>query len=239
MRTALLGLLYVFGAAAVRAPEWQERKGFDTKGYPTQMAKAARLAEMRCTKCHTLRRVLRARHKGDAWTDLVDRMMEKEKSGISKRDASTIAAFLAWRSTMGTKARAGRGVRAVTAGDRVYPSPRFAVLASAALPPSRPLPAKLDLDRYAIIVRDVRRATRADGARLTMVSGRIGKRSFDIALGSARGGSPVKTTFSVRAWSIASRRFRLVLAVYAVRQPARNKDRPHPVLALLVERVPK
>jgi len=71
--------------------------GFDNM--PEDVREACDLARVRCTRCHTIERPLRARVKDPShWQRYVRRMRLQPDSGISARDEPTLVRCLVFRS---------------------------------------------------------------------------------------------------------------------------------------------
>ncbi len=79
---------------------------FDLAGIPSEIAAHEGLVVARCSTCHTMSRVVKARHVGGEWADVVEDMRLREKSGISVPESEKITAFLAAWSRRGEAARA-------------------------------------------------------------------------------------------------------------------------------------
>jgi ferredoxin-NADP reductase len=72
------------------------------------MNQASDLMQKRCSKCHTLDRVVGARKDAQGWLTTVNRMREMPSAAISQADAQAILSYLAYQSQMqssGTNAR--------------------------------------------------------------------------------------------------------------------------------------
>jgi 2Fe-2S type ferredoxin len=79
-----------------------EQVSLDQIGQPpvtVDVAAAAALMQQKCSKCHTLERVVGAQKDAKGWADTIGRMKGRPESGISDADARTIAAYLTARST--------------------------------------------------------------------------------------------------------------------------------------------
>ena len=79
-----------------------EQVSLDQIGQPPvklDVAAAAALMQQKCSKCHTLERVVSAEKDAKGWADTIARMEARPDSGISDSDARTIAAYLTSRST--------------------------------------------------------------------------------------------------------------------------------------------
>jgi hypothetical protein len=75
-------------------------------GEPREIQDACGRAELRCSSCHTLDRILSSHHRGRAdWEDLVTQMRLKPGSGISVTEADAIVTCLTYVDT--TRPRAG------------------------------------------------------------------------------------------------------------------------------------
>jgi hypothetical protein len=233
--------LATLAAALLLGP--QDAATFDTKGYPAGMVEAARLTERRCTKCHSLTRVLDAPLAAADWTDVVDDMAKKEKSGISAREAATIAGFLAFRSNRGAGGAASRGSSkdapasrpAVFGGSAAYPPPASAVFASAPLPATASLPATLELAGARVVVREAAAQSGPDG--LTRATARVTidelEGDLDLALTDGKFSA---AWITIRSWSIGPYPFSLLLALYQADPASPGAARGDFVLALLVVR---
>jgi hypothetical protein len=221
---------------------WQDTATFDTRGYPAAMVEAARLAERRCTKCHSLARVVTSELVGDDWTDVVRDMAKKEKSGISEREAATIAGFLAFRSTKGatgargTDSRPGAASRPTVFGGAVaYPPATASVFASASLPASAVLPATLELGMTRVVVKTASARSDADGLLHAAATVTVDEVEGEIEL-ARTGARIVPGSITLRSWSIGPYSFRLTLALYQAEPAAPAAPRGDFVLALVVVR---
>lgn len=104
--TAAISLAAALAIAPVAAP-WAgcgaEPRGFDVKpgvgGADQSLARACRLAEQRCSRCHPLDRVLDA-HVADAvdWENYVSRMRRTPGSGIREDEEEVLVRCLVHHS---------------------------------------------------------------------------------------------------------------------------------------------
>jgi hypothetical protein len=223
----------------------QDSATFDTRGYPAEMVEAGRLTERRCTKCHSLTRIVDTPFVGDDWVDVVQSMAKKEKSGISEPEAATISKFLAYRSThVGGGAAAGGAKEAAASRPTVfgetaaYPLPGAAVYASAPLPAAASLPATLDLAGTKVIVRSA--STESGAAGLARAAAGIAVNDVEHALDLARSdGKFTSSGLTLRTWSIGPHALRLEVALYRADPAVPGEARGDLVLALLVVREAK
>jgi hypothetical protein len=105
-RAAAIALAAAFTIAPVAAP-WAgcaaEQRGFDVKpgvgGADQALARACRLAEQRCSRCHPLDRVLTA-HVADPvdWENYVSRMRRTPGSGIREDEEEPLVRCLVHHS---------------------------------------------------------------------------------------------------------------------------------------------
>lgn len=248
MNARLAALLPVLGASIAMICS-QDDSQFAIGGYPAEMVAAARLAERRCTKCHTLGRVLEADYAASEWTAVVQQMERKEKSGISAQDAGTIAAFLAYRSTHkpgAAEAPASRpGVDLAAAsrpatfgGSLAYPVPAHTVYASASLAPSTVLPVTIDLAGVMVQVRDATATTSGGATSRAAVRVFAGGEEKSLVLARDDSGAWSTDLLTLRSWSIGPHAFRLALAVYET-DASFAESRPAMKLATLVVRSAK
>jgi hypothetical protein len=224
----------------------QDSSAFDTKGYPPEMVAAARLTTQRCTKCHTIVRVVDANFDPDIWETVVEDMARKEKSGISAPEAARIASFLAFHASKksGTKPAESRPGAAAGAGasrparfgwTAAYPSPTYTVHASGSVPASARLPATLELEGVTVVIEDVSAASDATGARASATVNVGGTRSRLVLARDAAGAFSPEVA-QIRSWTIGPHAFQLVLALHEADPAPTSSERPSVVLALLVMR---
>ncbi len=79
-----------------------EQVSLDQIGQPPvtlDVAAAGALMQQKCSKCHTLERVVGAQKDAKGWATTIARMEARPDSGLSDSDARTIAAYLTSRST--------------------------------------------------------------------------------------------------------------------------------------------
>lgn len=71
----------------------------DLEGAPPEVVRACELASVRCSRCHPIERLLRARVDAPThWQRYVNRMRLMPASGISEQDARSIVRCLVFRS---------------------------------------------------------------------------------------------------------------------------------------------
>jgi hypothetical protein len=217
----------------------QDANTFDTRGYPADKVESARLTERRCTKCHTLSRVIDAPLSGDDWTDVVRDMAKKEKSGIAESEIATIAGFLAFRSTRTAGAPRSDGAAsrpAVFGGTAAYRTPDAALYASAKLAPEAGLPATLDLAGTKVAVSKAATESGAEGLTRATARAAAGEIEGDLQLALTEG-KFATSGLTLRTWSIGPHAFRMDLAVYQADPAAAGAPRGEITFALVVVRV--
>ncbi len=106
---ALLAALAAIALATACGPKDSSAKepqgwlsvDFNYQSYPAELQPKCEIVVKRCTKCHTLDRVLVARISGVRhWTLYVERMRRMSGSGITRADASAAVDCLAYRSSL-------------------------------------------------------------------------------------------------------------------------------------------
>lgn len=201
---AMLAALLLVPAAAAQ--------GFDTAGLAPDVAALADLTVQRCASCHVLRRVLQARHVGEEWAPVVEKMRKKEKAGISAAEAETISKFLAAWSTRGeTPAAAAPAPPAGTApvSPAALAAVHRAVAGSTAIPSGAAFPCHVDLG----VAGPVRVLSVAlPSAGITVAQVEAGGAVHELRHDPASGGGAAAT---LRSWAIGPHRFRLEIALDA------------------------
>ena len=99
MRIDLLALLLTLGCGVGGRGRSAEALVSGLAPLPPSIDGACRLAARRCTRCHTIDRVLLTRVESpEHWRYYVDRMRRQPGSGISPEDGQVIVRCLVYRS---------------------------------------------------------------------------------------------------------------------------------------------
>jgi len=106
--TALLGAAVMAGSVRVNAADTEKKpkvfpadfgpSTIDVSGFPKDLQPAYPLFQNKCAQCHTLSRPVNSAYAGDDWRLYVNQMRHKPGSGINKRNADKIIAFLQYWS---------------------------------------------------------------------------------------------------------------------------------------------
>ncbi len=235
-RLAAAGAVLLSSIAFV-LPVQDGEASFDTTGYPEPMVAAAKLTEQRCTKCHTIKRVVTARYTADQWRDCVDRMAQKEKSGISRKDSEAVTGFLAFHTQKRPASPSGaKPVDPNLGGPAVFPLPENALFASAPLAVDEGLPAKLDLSGESITVESVS-VVAGTGSAVTVSAAVVcGDVKGEVSLARDEAGDASAKTLTIRSWKIGPHALSLHVALYSAEAPFSPSARPFVKLATLVVR---
>ncbi len=201
---------------------------FGGRPVPAERAEAAALTRERCTACHTLDRIVRAKHRGAAWTAVVAKMQRKPKAEISAEDAAMIAGFLGWWS----------GGEAAPADPAKEPgaSLRTAVIATGRIPSGTALPARVSLDGLDVEVVAVAWETDPSGGGRARIGVALGKRREEAVLDRGADGSVRAQPIVIRSFRLAEEEFRLVLSISDVNTPSEGVAAPDITLALVLEK---
>ena len=135
---------------------------------PKERLAAAILTAKRCATCHPMKRVTGARHLGDEWEANVEEMRRKEKSGISKKEAATIAAFLAWWSLGGDEDDVAPTAPSASPPKRgPWVAPRHAVVAETPVSADAGFPLEITVDDSKVTIEKVIAGNPRGGHSLT------------------------------------------------------------------------
>jgi hypothetical protein len=231
-----LGTLLILCLSTLLLPLPQDPTPFDARGYPSEMTALAVLTTQRCSKCHTLSRVLESRIRGDAWEPEVFTMMEKEKSGISEAEAEDISRFLAAWSTFKKASQPSDRVatpKPTSEGGLTLPPFGHAVASEVIVEPTDVLPKGCILEGRTFVLEAV--TARTDGGVTARVT--EGAQTHDVGLVPGTDGVAVPQTSPLRTWTVGRHVFSLELGLSRVDNPVPEGARPGFRLAALVRKV--
>lgn len=94
----------------------------DISNYPQEAKEGYKIFSQKCIKCHSAAKPLNAPYSGEAWKITVYRMMRKEGSFLTQKEADKIYAFLVQYSSSRKPAQAveTKGLSPIDAGKKVY-----------------------------------------------------------------------------------------------------------------------
>lgn len=94
----------------------------DISNYPIEAKEGYKVFSQKCVKCHSAARPLNAPYSGEAWKTTVYRMMRKQGSFVTQKEADKIYAFLVQYSSSRKPVQAveTKGLSSSEAGKKVY-----------------------------------------------------------------------------------------------------------------------
>ncbi len=227
----LLPALLLSSAAAAAQPIPEELTA--KREIPESRVQDALLTAKRCTSCHNMKRVTRARYVGDEWEICVEEMREKEKSGISARDATRITGFLAWWST--GEDPQPEPVAAEEVVENPFKAPLKSILASAAVAADSAGETRVTLGDMTVSVTDLKARWVADGAASASATIRLGEQDHPVSHERSATGSLQVTGATTRTWQVGPFQFAHVVHIVSV-EPGADGQAPRVRFAAVVER---
>ncbi|MBI5180334.1 MAG: c-type cytochrome [Nitrospirae bacterium] len=94
----------------------------DISNYPIEAKEGYKIFSQKCIKCHSAAKPLNAPYSGEAWKTTVYRMMRKEGSFVTQKEADKIYTFLVQYSSSRKPIQAveTKGLPPIDAGKKVY-----------------------------------------------------------------------------------------------------------------------
>ena len=94
----------------------------DISSYPKEAKEGYKIFSYKCVKCHSAAKPLNAPYSGEAWKTTVYRMMRKEGSFLTQKEADKIYAFLVQYSSSRKPIQAveTKGLPPIEAGKKIY-----------------------------------------------------------------------------------------------------------------------
>jgi len=94
----------------------------DISNYPKEAKEGYKIFSYKCVKCHSAAKPLNAPYSGEAWKTTVYRMMRKEGSFLTQKEADKIYAFLVQYSSSRKPIQAveTKGLPPIEAGKKIY-----------------------------------------------------------------------------------------------------------------------
>lgn len=94
----------------------------DISNYPNEAKEGYKIFSYKCVKCHSAAKPLNAPYTGEAWKTTVYRMMRKEGSFLTQKEADKIYAFLVQYSSSRKPIQAveTKGLSPINAGKKIY-----------------------------------------------------------------------------------------------------------------------
>ena len=94
----------------------------DISSYPKEAKEGYKIFSMKCVKCHSAAKPLNAPYSGEAWKTTVYRMMRKEGSFLTQKEADKVYAFLVQYSSSRKPIQAveTKGLSPIEAGKKIY-----------------------------------------------------------------------------------------------------------------------
>lgn len=94
----------------------------DISNYPNEAKEGYKIFSYKCVKCHSAAKPLNAPYTGEAWKTTVYRMMRKEGSFLTQKEADKVYAFLVQYSSSRKPIQAveTKGLSPINAGKKIY-----------------------------------------------------------------------------------------------------------------------
>lgn len=94
----------------------------DISSYPKEAKEGYKIFSYKCVKCHSAAKPLNAPYSGEAWKTTVYRMMRKEGSFLTQKEADKVYAFLVQYSSSRKPIQAveTKGLPPIEAGKKIY-----------------------------------------------------------------------------------------------------------------------
>ncbi|MBI5042729.1 MAG: c-type cytochrome [Nitrospirae bacterium] len=120
--TFLITILIVCLLISINSYAQSDIPSVDISNYPIEAKEGYKIFSQKCVKCHSAAKPLNAPYSGDAWKTSVYRMMRKEGSFITQKEADKIYAFLVQYSSNRKIVQAveTKGLSPIEAGKKVY-----------------------------------------------------------------------------------------------------------------------
>ncbi len=120
--TFLITILIVCLFISINSYAQLDIPSVDISNYPQEAKEGYKIFSQKCVKCHSAAKPLNAPYSGEAWKTTVYRMMRKEGSFVTQKEADKIYAFLVQYSSNRKPVQAveTKGLSPIDAGKKVY-----------------------------------------------------------------------------------------------------------------------
>lgn len=189
-------LLTLVALVPQEAPEAFAKK----RQIPADKVADAVFTAKRCSTCHTIRRVTKARYVGDEWEVCVEEMRDKEKSGISGKDAERITAFLSWWSTADEGGGAGPRSAPALRKQALWKAPRHSIRGSVQVAVGSALPLTVEISGRRVVLEKLQTGS-ADG-RITVAARLRHGKTVGTATWIRNAAGQTATGMRLRTWKV-------------------------------------